>query len=334
MRIHRVVFLSFVLLVALVPGTALAQDRGDEGLLVRIGGSITVTPEETIEVLIAIDSDVVMDGTVRGALILLGADTIINGTVDGDVVAVGGTLVLSSTALITGDVSYNNVAYERDQGAVVQGTQRSDFGANFGRDFSRWAAWLSLATWAGTTVLMLAAGIVFAGIGGRQLWASSANITRNPLQSILSILALGLIAVILITLLFISILGIPIAFAMMLIVGAVWALGHIAAGTRIGAALTRRRIEDSTIAHPYLPTIVGIMVLQIFALIPVFIGLVLAYSTQGSLANAIGAGISWLISAMIGIVGLFGAGALIYYAWLAWTNRGTARTANAGTGRP
>lgn len=334
----RFVLLVFALAAAMLPASVLAQDSDEDGLLLRIGGSTRLASDESVGVLVTVSSDVVVDGRVDDGMVLLGSDTVVNGTVDGDIIAVGGSLRLGPDAVVTGDVAYNNTTFVTDADAVIQGTVRDNLGVNLSRDVTRFVAWLSLATWAGSTLLALAAGMVFAGIGGRQLWACAGNITRRPLQSLLSIIALWMLGAVLVVVLFISILGIPVALAIVLILGAVWSLGHIVAGTRIGAALTRRSIDDRTIAHPYLPALIGITVVQLVALVPVLVGLLAAYATADdatglSPLSVLAVTVSWSINAVIGIVGMLGAGAMIYYAWRAWTSDGADPMPTAGQTR-
>lgn len=317
------VALILALLCALVPAAASAQDSSNEGLLVRIDGPVTVTDGDTVGYLIAIDGDVLVDGRVTDGALLISADTEINGTVEGSIIAIDGTLTLGPDAVVTGDISYNDTTFRADPAATIQGEVRNDLGVDFNRDFARFMAWLSLVSWAGTTVLLLLAGVVFAGIGRRQLWSSAALITRRPLQSILAALLLWIVVSFLAFMLFISILGIPVGLALVIVLVAIWGLGYVVAGTRIGAALTRATPEAIPERNTYLPTLLGIGIIQLIALLPLILALIVAYTTDGSRdgflpLNALALLIYWSSGIVIWAIGVLGTGALAFYAWRAW----------------
>jgi cytoskeletal protein CcmA (bactofilin family) len=320
-----------IFITALVPSSALAQDNDTTGARVQITGSVTVADNEVVGFLSAIDADTVVNGRVAGHILVISGNTTINGRVEGNVLAIGGSLRIGPDAVVTGDLLYNNTSITIDPAAEIQGTTREDLGVEFSQDFTRFAAWISLANWAGTTFLALIAGVVFAGIGGRQLWGSAAAMTGKPLQSILLIILVSIVLLVLATLLFFSVIGIPVGLVLLLVLVVIWMLGYIVAGTRIGAALTRRSIHSSIDAHPYLPALVGITVIQLLALVPVIVSLVLAYTaiddaTRFSLVNALTLTVYWSTSMLIWFIGMLGAGALCYYAWRAWTNPGLQST--------
>ena len=325
MKLIIPVMLIITLALALIPAGAAAQeDTQDHGARFQFGGNTTLAEDETLEFLLAADADVVIDGLVEGTIVVLGSNTVVNGRIDGHIVAAGGTLRLSDTAVVTGDVSYNGTDFVTDPDAEIQGTVRDDLGVELSRDFTRFMAWLSLANWAGTTLLALLAGVVFAGVGGRQLWSSAAAITSKPLQSILAIIALWFSGTVLIIALFFSVLGIPVAVVLLILLVVIWMLGYIVAGARIGAAMTRRSMESEE-RHPYLPVVTGVTVIQVVALIPVLITLLLAYTaiddaTRFSPLNLVILLISWSLSALIWVIGLLGSGALTYRAFESWTN--------------
>ena len=329
MKRYRAIVLLCVCVLALVPAAVLAQDDEERGARIQLGGEMTIPESETVAFVSAVDANTIIDGSVDGHVFLIGGDTTINGLVDGNVIALGGTLRLGPSAVVTGDVAVNETTFVSDAGSVVQGTVRDDLGVDFSRDLTRAFAWFSLANWVGTTFLALVAGVIFAGIGGRQLWGSAATVTDKPLQSIFLIIVLSILVSMLAALLFFSILGIPLAVLLLLTLAGIWMLGYIVAGTRIGAALTRRSVDDPTQTHPYVPVLVGITLIQGLALVPVIITLVMAYAaaddtTQASTANTIAFMVNWAFSATVWLIGLLGAGALTHYAWRSWTGPSSA----------
>ena len=324
MKRRTLALFVLIFIAALLPSSVMAQDDDTTGFRLQITGSVTVAEDEVVGFLSAIDADVIIDGRVAGHVLVISGNTTINGRIEGDVLAIGGMLRFGPDAVVTGDVVYNDTTITTDSGADIQGTVREDLGIEFSQDFARFIAWISLANWAGTTFLALMSGVVFAGIGGRQLWGSAAAMTGKPVQSILLILLVTVILLTLATLLFFSIFGIPVGMVLLLVLAVIWMLGYIVAGTRIGAALTRRSVDTASDPHPYLPALVGITAIQMVALVPVVVSLLLAYTaiddaTRFSPVNAFALIVYWSISMLIWFIGMLGAGALCYYAWRAWT---------------
>jgi len=185
-----------------------------------------------------------------------------------------------------------------------------------------WTSGVYLTFWATLALLLIAGALLFAGIGGRQLWSSAALLTERPGPSLLSAFIFWAGLTVLAGILVVTVLGIPAAVVLLLLGNALWMLGLIVAGTRIGAALTRRPIDSTGETHPYLPAVTGAVVLSLVALL-VFGGALVAALAAifGDGLGALGAvaGIPALVlSFLLWLIGLVGAGALAYRALLAW----------------
>ena len=328
---RRTVILAF-LLAALMPVAVLAQtpdDPEDEGVLVRVNGSDSVETGEVLSVAVVVNGDLDIAGDVTGAVVVVDGDTaVLNGaTVEGSLVVVDGTVTLRSGATVTGDIYLSeDSVWVMEEGATFTGeVHQGSFAPGIGRD----AAWqivvASLAGWLGATLLAIAAAVIFAGIGGRQLWSSAGFLTARAGATILATVAfwLGLMLITIpLALSFIGILALPVV----VIVGiAVWFLGYIAFATRLGASLTGQTIDDDTVDHPYLASIAGVVVLQIVLLIAV--GCALAALLAGLLGDGReGLGIVFGVPALLFYVilwlaGLLGGGALVLRALNAWSAR-------------
>ncbi len=315
-----------ILFAALLPSVALADHGGSHGFVLQIEGEIVVEPDEFVDAIVAIDADVIIEGSVEETLILIDSRTLVNGAVDGDIVAIGGTLELGPNAVVAGDVAYNDTRYVADPGAVVQGEVRTDIGAGTGRDVVRGFAWFSFVAWAGTSVLMLLIGLVFAGIGGRQLWSSANLVTQRPLQSLLAAFVLWLVLGTAAALLAISVIGLPVALVIVIVLAALWGLGYIVVATRLGAALVRRQAQEQDDQRPYLQTVVGVLALQLLAFFPVIVTFIFAYAWDADVdtwtpLNALLVFLYWAATVAIWFIGVLGAGALTYYAWRSWQRR-------------
>jgi cytoskeletal protein CcmA (bactofilin family) len=160
--------LAALLVVTLLLGTVPAVGAAEQ----RIGGSVTVAEDETVDGLSTVAGTVVVRGTVEGDLEALAGSVLVTGSgqVTGNVEAAAGSLVLAegsrvggdlqvgagdvsidgtvegslqvgaesirigSNAVVGGDIEYDAGEYERAAGAQVGGTIRQvdDAGVNFG----------------------------------------------------------------------------------------------------------------------------------------------------------------------------------------------------------
>jgi cytoskeletal protein CcmA (bactofilin family) len=288
-----VLLFGLILILVLVPGAATAQGRGNDarGVLVRIDGTTHVARGDRAGTVVGLNGDVVVDGTVRDTLVVVNADAVVTGAVDGDVALVNGTLTLQPGARVGGDVTLVKGTLVRAPGATIAGSVQRRTGYSFG-----WGpAVFSFLFWLGLTVVVVLAGLLFAAVGGRQLTEPGRLLTDRPGASVATALVVWIGIPILAVLGLVTLIGLPLGLALLLVVlPALWLLGYLVAGTRLGAELVGRRGRPRSVEHPYLAAVVGLLLLQVFGLIPVVGGLV------------------------VGLAGLVGAGAMMYRPWRAW----------------
>ncbi len=301
-----VVILGLVAALLVVPGAAAQNETTDDGFLLRVNGTTTVGAAETTDAVFAINGDAVVEGTVRDALVVVSGNAAVAGRVEGDVLVVDGTLDLRPGATVA-DVTLVRGTLNQAQGAAITGevSERSEF-VSFG-----WGSGLfSFLFWLGTTVVVLLAGLVFAAIGGRQLTGAGNLLTGRTGASLLAAAIVWIGLPILAVLALVTIVGIPLGLAVLLFVlPALWFLGYLVAGTRLGAVLARRFGAQDAPDRPYLAAVVGLFVFQVVGLVPIVGGLLVA------------------------LAGLVGAGALGVLAYLGWGGRrqAVARRAPAAT---
>lgn len=298
-RGFRALFLIVIiaLLAALIPAAVMAQDarEGEEGLLLRINGPVAIGSQEIVDNVIVFGDNVTVDGTITGSLVVINGDATITGQVHEDVTVVRGTLDLASTAVVE-NVSVIRGEFARDAGATVTGSiTEGDF------QVSPWdwgVFWAFM--WAGGTLVVLTAGVVFAGIGGRQLKQSGDTLLRFPGAALLGIAGVWILLPILMFMAFFTVIGAPLSIAYFLFALPVfWFLGYLVAGVQLGRTILRSRYDE---AHPYLPALLGLIILQIIGIFPVFGGLI------------------------VFIAGVAGSGALLVLGWRAWRGPGAELT--------
>lgn len=265
----------------LVPGAAAQEATTDDGFLIRVNGTTTVGANEVTDNVIAINGDAVVDGTVRDTLVVVSGNATVTGRVEGDLLVVDGTLNLRPSASVA-DVTLVRGTVNQESGATITGelSERSEF-VNFG-----WGSGVfSFVFWLGTTIVVLLAGLAFAALGGRQLLAAGDLLSGRVGASILAAVILWIGLPILAVLALVTIVGIPLGLAIFFFVlPALWFLGYLVVGTRLGTLLARRFGGDDAPDQSYLAAIIGLFVFQVIALVPIVGGLLVA------LAGFVGAG--------------------------------------------
>jgi len=106
-----------------------------------------------------------------------------------------------------------------------------------------------------------------------------------------------------------TLIGLPLGLGLLFfLLPALWFLGYIVAGARLGSFLVGLSGRESG-AHPYLPTFLGLVLLQLGILVPVIGGLIAA------------------------VAGIWGAGALAYIAYRGAGGKGFAPAEPAPQGQ-
>lgn len=323
--------IGFVALIAaLVPLVTLAQDPDtvqDDEFVLRIDGSEFVRSNQAIGVAIVIDGDIQVEGRVTDFMMVIDGDiAILNGAVvDADIILIDGTLTLRDGSVVNGDIrTSGDSTVITEEGSQFNGSFRDDL---FDRDATASTIGNTLLSyfvaWGTTTVLLLVTAVVFAGIGGRQLASSALFVTARPAGTVISALVFWLLVAGAVGLLFITILGSPMAILLFIAAVLIWVLGYIVAGTRVGALALGRTLFDEPGSHPYLMSVVGVFILQVINL---FIGAgvltlaMVAFFEGGTGWLGLLIGIpATLLAVIIWVIGTIGSGALIYRAFRAWT---------------
>lgn len=265
----RILALVAGFIIAATPGVAAAED-GNTGLLLRVGGNAIVAPGEQVGTVIVIDGDAVINGTVSNGVLVIDGDLRVSGNVQGTVTVISGSLQLLAGSTVE-DVSLIRSDFERASGATVSG--RIDRQNNVGLAGGI-IALFSLLFWAAMTVAVVVAGLVFAAVGGRQLLSSTRTMTGEAVNAILGVVFVWIGLPIVAGLAIASLIGLPLGLGILLfLLPALWFLGLLVAGTRLGLAIVRA-VGRGSGDHPYLAAFVGLLILQVIVLLPVLGALV------------------------------------------------------------
>jgi cytoskeletal protein CcmA (bactofilin family) len=220
--------------VALLAGAAPAHAGKDE---IVITGDVVVERGQTLDDVIVVNGSVRVLGRVTGDLIAVSAPVRLNGPVEGDVVMVADRIVIGPGGRIDGDLTYGD---EKPvitvPGAVRGDTNKFDW-SDVSEPFTAFAA--RLALWLAMTVSSLLLGLALLWLAPRALEAAR-EIARTRTGATIGMglgvfFGLPVVAV----LLFITLVGIPLAIAVLLALLPVYAIGYTTTAWLLGRALVK-----------------------------------------------------------------------------------------------
>lgn len=233
--------------------------KGSRDVVAR-GAPLEVQEGETVDSAVAYGGKLTVKGDVQGDAVAYGGDLEITGQVDGDASAFGGNVVLAPSAVVQGDVSAFGGSVVRQPGATVHGEVSSLGGANIGRvvagelkknlkesDSEEDSTAKDKERGHGFAFFVLEFAILFGmGFLGQLLFPArmkelGEEIRRHPTRSGL----VGLLVVIALlptlVVLTVTIIGIPLALALMLLVPLLTVLGFSAVASELGKKLPLMR---------------------------------------------------------------------------------------------
>lgn len=292
MRIRSVLLIG--LISAFLPMTVAAQDGDNsDNFLFLANKNYQLPAGESIDAAVIASADVYIAGTVNDFLMVIDGTATVTGRVDSDLVVINGTLRLDPGADVE-NVTLIRSDLVRDPSAVVRGDVNERSGFSFG-----WgSALFSFLFWTGSTIVVLAAGLLFAALGSAQVIGAGRNATERVGESIVSAAIVWVGLPIIAIAAFFTLIGIPVGLAIFFVLlPALGFLGYLVIGTRIGTLLVDRRRPLDPNRKPYLAAVVGLLLLQVIALVPVVGGLI------------------------VFLAALYGAGALAFYAFQGWRGR-------------
>jgi hypothetical protein len=258
---------------------------------VNFGGDITVPAGQTREGdVVAFGGNVVVDGTVTNSVVALGGNVTVNGSVGHDVSAVGGDVTLGPHASVGRDVTLAGGVLHRDPTASVGGqvvyAKRSNinFGGLPATALSGWRGF-PLFNWFGFSFgITVAIGFILLGLlllvfFPRQLQTAGATLERRPLESF-GLGCGGFLAGVALSVLFaITLILIPVSFALLTVMTVGWLFGWAALFLLTGERLLRTANRPPELV---LALLVGGVILGLLANVPLLNWLVLPIG--GSLA--------------------------------------------------
>jgi cytoskeletal protein CcmA (bactofilin family) len=280
------------------------SSRGSRDVVAR-GRSLEVKEGETVDSAVVYGGNLVVKGHVEDDAVVFGGNLEVTGHVEGDAHAFGGNVVLAPGAVVEGDVSSFGGSVLKQEGAKVEGSTESFGGANIGRmvageikenikqskqqasrddDEEReerhgngFAGFLL------TFAMLFGLGFLGQILFPARMKELGAEVRAQPVKDGLVGL-LGALALIPATVvLTVTIIGIPLVLALMVVVPLVTALGFAAVASELGTrmpVLVGRKTQALVLA-------LGLLILLVVGRIPVLGPLVLTLATLVALGAVI-----------------------------------------------
>ncbi|HEU5062903.1 MAG TPA: polymer-forming cytoskeletal protein [Solirubrobacterales bacterium] len=273
----------FIFLGALaLPATAAAWDNSEPAVVIY--GDVRVEKDEGVDGIYVARGDVRLDGGSADDVVVFSGDVTVSGRIEGDLVALDGLVNLLPGAYVNGDVRYGG-----DQRPLIarDATVTGDVVEEDWDDSLELLPFIgAVALWLGISVSMAILGVLLLLIAPRAADAISAR-SRERVGIVIAIgiavaiclpLAAGIAAV--------TLVGIPLAFVIVLALLPAAALAYVAAAYALG-----RRILPAP-RNQTLSFLAGLAILRALALIPFLgflVGLAAVVFGLGLIAAAIGA---------------------------------------------
>ncbi len=252
----RRLLLGLFVLLAVVPATAAAADNTPNQIIFK--GDLLVGKGQTVGDVFVVDGTVTVRGTVHGDLIDVNGDVTIRGTVTGDVVTIAKRATLGRRARIGGQLKWAQDRPVVAPGAVVSGkVKKLDAGS-----INTSGLAFALGAWLVFTLSLLIAGLLLLVLApaaaDAAVRAARASTGRTVITGILLLILLPILGV----LLLVTVVGTPLGLGLLLVLGPLYAISYLT-----GAMLVGRRIRKS--GGRIGAFIVGLVILQVLALIPI-----------------------------------------------------------------
>ena len=303
-RIVAIAGAMLIVMLFLVPVALAADAMPHSGrVLISTQGDVTIPAGEQADFVMVVDGTATIAGEVNTIFVVNGAANL-TGAKTETVVAINSPVNLADGTVVLGDVMTVNSLVQQTGGAEVMGEVK-DMQASFIALGVVLAPALILM-WIGFGLAVIAAGLLLAGVAGRQVRAAEALISHEPVLTfatgIVGMVVIPLAAFLLIATLIGAALGVGILIALWPLVAFV---GYLVAGIWIGDWVLQQRRPAVSRERPYLAAVIGLLILQALSLVPV-LGIVSA------------------------LVSLFGFGAVVLLAWRTLRAGGGTHVAVAG----
>jgi hypothetical protein len=230
------------------------------------GGDVEIASNERADLLVVIDGNARVSGTVNTLVVVEGTATVVDATLE-NLTVINGSAHLAAGTSIADDVLQFGSEIDRGAGVEIGGSIKNIAGdvASFGI----FIGFAVLAIWIGFGIATLIAGLLVAGLAARQVRVATELIRREPgktaLVGILSLIVLPVMAILAMA----TIIGLPAGLGLLVVVlPAVAFIGYIVAAIWLGEWLLGRREGAVRADRPYAAATIGLIVAFVLGLVP------------------------------------------------------------------
>ena len=259
--------LLFIVPVAVAAGPSVPGER----VIFTSGADITLPAGQSVDLFIVYNGHARIEGHANTIFVVNGSAELIGARANG-IVAIRSQIAIDGASVLSGDVrSYESTVMGATSTTVTGRTR--EFGPDMLLNWRNLGAVL-LLVYVAFAVSALVAGVILAGLAGRQVRAASSLITGEPamvvgaaVMGLMGILVAGIAAIV-------TVVGIPFGVGLLaLVLPAMFVVGYIVAGIAIGELIVGRS-SPVIRERPYLAAIVGLSLVGLVSIIPPIGGLI------------------------------------------------------------
>jgi hypothetical protein len=257
-------------ITSLIPAPA-GDAPARESIVIVSGADTTLAADESVDLFIVSNGTARIEGQASSILVVNGTANLV-GAEAGSVVALRSDVTIDPGSTVSGDVRTFESDVEGATAATVAGGVR-DFGIDMLLGWRNLLPGLALI-YVAFAVSAVMAGLVMAGLAGRQVRAAGALITNEPVM-VLAAAVVGLIALVTAGILaIVTVVGIPFAIGLLgLVLPGLFVIGYIVAGIWFGELILGRS-SPVVRERPYLAALVGLSLVGLVSFLPVVGGLI------------------------------------------------------------
>lgn len=279
-RLFGIAAAMVIALLLLAPVVLAASPLPHTGrVLLSAGGDITLPAGEHADAVIVINGTATILGEANTVVAIDGAANLLGARTE-SVVAVRSPIEIGADTVVQGDVMRLDSLVHKTGNAEVSGEVK-DLAASF-IAFGAVLAPALLLLWIGFGLATIVAGLLLAGLASRQVREAETLISREPGQTLVSgiigLIAIPIVAIVLI----LTVIGAPLGVGILLMVFPLIAfVGYLVAGIWIGEWVLHQTARDREGERPYRAAAVGVLILEVIAIVPVLTILVAIASLFG-----------------------------------------------------
>jgi hypothetical protein len=267
-------------LIALAPAALAAEPMATTGrVLISTQGDVSLPAGDQADVVVVVSGTADIQGEVKTLVVVDGTANLTNARLE-TVVAVRSRVEVGPGTVVLGEVQrLDATIHQAGDAEIVGGITDlagvlTEFGAVLGPAL--------VLLWLGFGLATIVAALAVAGLATRQVREAERLISAEPLATgvtgLVSVLLLPAIAIALIT----TLIGAPLGVGFLIgVLPLVAFAGYLVAGIWIGDWILGRMAPGTRHERPYLAAVLGVLVLEVIAVVPILTVIVAIASVVG-----------------------------------------------------